>query len=169
MYLSQVKESERCSSDIASLPILWILIIITYLHCVLVNSSQSPEAFVSAVSGFEVLSRESGLRRGLVELCVLALRGATPVAIGVLIRNVWMNASPHHFHPRVWVKYGLFSWSLAETIFMLYIWLYTRFLNGQTTRRWRAVNVHNTAEKRKASMERAPMTRICRFIDMDIS
>lgn len=30
--------------------------------------------------------------------------------------------------------------------------LYTRFLNGQTTRRWRAVNVHNTAEKRRASM-----------------
>ena len=29
---------------------------------------------------------------------------------------------------------------------------YTRFLNGQTTRRWRAVNVHNTAEKRRASM-----------------
>ena len=40
----------------------------------------------------------------------------------VRIRNIWMNASPHHFHPRVLVKYGLISWCLAETIFMIYIW-----------------------------------------------
>lgn len=101
-----------------------------------------------------VLSRESPLRRVFVEFVILALRGATPAAVAVLIRNLWMNASPHHFHPRVLVKYGLISWCLAETIFMIYIWQYTRFLNGQTTRRWRAVNVHNTAEKRRASMER---------------
>ena len=25
------------------------------------------------------------------------------------------NISPHHFHPRILVKYGLISWSLAET------------------------------------------------------
>lgn len=101
-----------------------------------------------------VLSRESVVRRLLIQFVILALRGATPAAVGFLIRNIWMNASPHHFHPRVLVKYGLISWCLAETIFMIYIWQYTRFLNGQTTRRWRAVNVHNTAEKRRASMER---------------
>ena len=40
----------------------------------------------------------------------------------IRIRNIWMNVSPHHFHPRVLVKYGLISWCLAETIFMIYIW-----------------------------------------------
>eukprot|EP00913_Durusdinium_trenchii_P001974 g1826.t1 len=100
------------------------------------------------------MSRESPLRRLLVQLVILALRVSTPMAVSVLLRNLWMNVSPHHFHPRVLVKYGLISWSLAETMFMIYIWQYTRFLNGQTTRRWRAVNVHNTAEKRRASMER---------------
>lgn len=123
-----------------------------------------PAIVAVVLSALAVLSRESALRRCLIEGIILGLRGTAPMAMFIVFRNIWMNISPRHFHPRILLKYGLISWSLAETVFFFYIWQCTRFLNTQTTRRWRAVNVHSTEEKRRASMERylQMLAQVCR-------
>mmetsp|Transcript_56780 Transcript_56780/g.161107 ORF Transcript_56780/g.161107 Transcript_56780/m.161107 type:complete len:659 (-) Transcript_56780:263-2239(-) len=121
------------------------------------------------LSGLAVLLAKVRSARLLsVQIAILALRSSTPLAFIVVIRNLLKFARTKHqwrLKPALW--YGASAWAMAEAMFLFYILEYKRRLDSQTTRRWQAVTVHGTEEKRAKSLERylLSLTQVCKSGD----
>jgi hypothetical protein len=113
----------------------------------------------------KLLTKVGLARRASIQVAILSLRAATPVAMLLVARNAaQILRTPSALSPRRLLWYLLSACSVAEAIFLVYIVEYWRRLNAHNPRGWRAVLTHSTEEKRRASMERYLMmiTQVCR-------
>mmetsp|Transcript_30061 Transcript_30061/g.64923 ORF Transcript_30061/g.64923 Transcript_30061/m.64923 type:complete len:667 (+) Transcript_30061:113-2113(+) len=113
-------------------------------------------ALVTGTGSFGyLLYRANAARLLLARLAILAIQAGTPAAFLLVLRNCHkLFHSKRTWHLGRWLRWGLGVWATAEVVFVFYYLACKRRLDRQTTRRWQAVPVHSTPEKRLKSLER---------------
>lgn len=109
--------------------------------------------------------KASDMMRLLVQSVLVGLQAIAPLAVLVVVNEARCLIRDRRYLnlPRL-TWYGISAWALAETLFLVYIMDYRRWLNSQTTRRWQAITTHSTEERRRLSMDRylLALTQVCK-------
>eukprot|EP00928_Gymnodinium_smaydae_P029417 TRINITY_DN22163_c1_g1_i1.p1 TRINITY_DN22163_c1_g1~~TRINITY_DN22163_c1_g1_i1.p1 ORF type:complete len:716 (+),score=162.82 TRINITY_DN22163_c1_g1_i1:57-2150(+) len=130
-------------------------------------SHKLPVAWTAAV--ILLLRHVARVRRLAVRTGIAVMRLVLPLSFGVvswrMLRTARAVLHPTQGHTRLkeLAKSCLTVWAVAEVSFYFYIVQCHRVLSRPSTKRWRAVNLHSSAERRRESMERYldMITQIC--------